>query len=132
MGAGSPRGPSEWALTGVMFAAIMMILIGIFQFFEGLAAIVNDQFYVKAPHYTYDIDITGWGWIHLILGIVVVLAGIGLFTGKLWAGIVAIFLAFLSAFANFLFIPYYPFWSILMIAVAVWVIWSLTRPGVFD
>jgi len=132
MATGSPRRPSEWALTGVMFAAVMLMLVGIFQFFAGLAAIINDDFYVKTAHYTYDLDVTAWGWIHLVIGIVVFLAGLGLFSGKLWAGITAIFIACLSAFANFLFIPYYPFWSILMIAIDVWVIWSLTRPGVFD
>ena len=83
----------------------------------------------SAPNYTYDIDITGWGWIHLILGIVVLLGGIGLFYRKLWAGGAGDRLAMLSAIANFFFIPYYPFWSILMIALAVFVIWSITRPG---
>ena len=58
------------------------------------------------------------------------LAGLSLFAQKGWAGMVALALAILSAIANFLFIPYYPFWSIVMIALAVWVIWALTRPGV--
>jgi hypothetical protein len=61
--------------------------------------------------------------------VVVSLAGFGLFAGRRWAGIVALVLAVLSAVSNFIFIPYYPFWSILMIALACWVIWALTRPG---
>jgi hypothetical protein len=73
--------------------------------------------------------VTGWGWIHLILGILLVVVGFALFSRKTWAGIVAIMLATLSAIANFFFIPYYPFWSILEIALAVWVIWAVTRPG---
>jgi hypothetical protein len=121
--------PSGWAIGGVTFASTIMILVGIFQAFAGLAAIIDDQFYVITQNYAFDLDTTAWGWIHLILGIVVAFAGFALWGRKVWAATVAIFLAMLSAIANFFFIPYYPSWSILMIALAVWVIWALTRPG---
>jgi hypothetical protein len=124
-----PAGVSGWAMGGIVFAATVMILIGIFQAIAGLVAIVDDEFYVVAPNYTYDLDVTGWGWIHLILGIVVAIAGFALLAGRAWAGVVAIVLAVLSAVSNFFFIPYYPFWSLLMIALAVFVIWAVTRPG---
>jgi hypothetical protein len=83
---------------------------------------------VVTQNYTFDLDVTAWGWIHLILGIVMILTGFSLFSGKTWAAVVAIALATLSAIANFFFIPYYPFWSILVIGLDVWVIWALTRP----
>jgi hypothetical protein len=121
--------PSGWVIGGVTFASTIMILVGIFQAFEGLAAIINDDFFVLTQNYAFDLDTSAWGWIHLILGIVVVLAGFALWQRKVWAATVAIFLAMLSAIANFFFVPYYPFWSILMIALAVWVIWAITRPG---
>ena len=121
--------PSGWVIGGVTFASTIMILVGIFQAFAGLAAIIDDQFYVVTQNYAFDIDVTAYGWIHLIIGIVVVLAGFALWQRKVWAATVAIFLAMLSAIANFFFIPYYPFWSILMIALAIWVIWAITRPG---
>jgi hypothetical protein len=121
--------PSGWAIGGVTFASTIMILVGIFQTFAGLEAIIDDEFYVITPNYAFDLDVTAWGWIHLILGIVIVLAGFALWQRKVWAATVAVFLAMLSAIANFFFIPYYPFWSILMIALAVWVIWAITRPG---
>ena len=114
---------------GVVFAAAMMIVIGVFQAIEGLVAIFDDDWYVVTRHYTFDLDVTAYGWIHLILGIVILLAGCALFAGKVWGGVLAIFLAILSAIANFFFIPYYPFWSITIIALCVWVIWSVTRPG---
>jgi hypothetical protein len=107
----------------------MMILIGIFQALAGLAAILNDEFFILARNYTFNLDVTGWGWVHLILGIIVALAGFFLIAGKGWARILAITLAVLSAISNFFFIPYYPWWSLLVIALCVWVIWSLTRPG---
>ena len=122
--------PSGWVIGGVTFASTIMILVGIFQAFAGLAAIIDDGFYVITQNYAFDLDTTAYGWIHLILGIVIVCAGFALWARKVWAATVAIFLAMLSAIANFFFIPYYPFWSILMIALAVWVIWALTRPGV--
>lgn len=120
---------SGWAIGGMTFAGAMMILIGLFQGLAGLAAIFDDQFYVVARHYTFDIDVTAWGWIHLILGALVLLAGFALLAGKVWAAVTALVLAMLSALSNFFFIPYYPWWSLLVIALDVWVMWALTRPG---
>jgi uncharacterized membrane protein len=95
----------------------------------GLVAIIDDNFYVVTSNYTFDLDTTGFGWIHLIVGIVILLVAFGLFNRSGWAAMTAIVLAVLSAVANFFFIPYYPFWSIVLIALDIWVIWALTRPG---
>jgi predicted Na+-dependent transporter len=136
MSAVPPRDPdrpvSGWALGGVTFAASMLGLVGIFQIIAGLAAIIDDDFYVVAQNYTFDIDTSAWGWIHLLIGLIMLGVCVGLIRGQMWAGMTAIFLASLSAVANFFFIPYYPFWSILLIALDVWVIWSLTRPGAIE
>jgi hypothetical protein len=107
----------------------MMILIGIFQVLNGIVAIANDDFFIVTRNYTFDLDVTAWGWIHLLLGILVILSGFYLLAGRAWAGVVAITLAVLSAVVSFFFIPYYPWWSLLEIGLAVWVIWALTRPG---
>ncbi len=123
--------PSGWAVGGALFAGVMMIVVGIFEAISGISAIAEDEFFVATQNYVFDIDVTGWGWIHLILGIVVLLAGLAVISGKPWGGIVGIALAVLVAVANFLWIPYYPFWSILTIAIAIWVIWALTRPDVY-
>ena len=74
-------------------------------------------------------DVTAWGWIHLIAGIVVLLAGFALFSGAVWARTVGVILALVSAIANFAWLPYYPVWSILIIAVDIAVIWALTVHG---
>jgi len=118
---------SGWVTGGVIFAAAAMIVIGCFQVIAGIAAIAGDEFFVVTANYTFDLDTTAWGWIHLILGIVILLAGAALFSGAVWAGAVAIVLAILSAIANFFFIPYYPFWSIVVIALDIWVIWAISR-----
>jgi uncharacterized membrane protein len=128
----TPREPSGWALSGVVFAASILTLIGLFQVIAGLVAIFDDEFYVVARNYTFDLDTTVWGWMHLLLGILLVITGFGLFSRQTWAGVTAIVLAMLTAVENFFFIPYYPFWSIIVIALAVWVIWALTRPGAIE
>ena len=122
---------SAWATGGLVFAAATMIIVGTFQAFQGLAAIIDDEFFVVGPNYAYNIDLTAWGWIYLILGILVVIAGFYLFAGSPVAGTVAIVLAGLAAVANFFFIPYYPFWSLLIIALAVFVIWAVARSGIY-
>jgi len=89
----------------------------------------DDTFYVTTPNYVLEFDVTTWGWIHLIAGIIVALAGVALFSGRTWARVVGITLAFLSAIATFAFIPYYPVWSLLIIALNVFVIWALAAHG---
>jgi hypothetical protein len=121
--------PSGWATGGLIFAASAMALIGMFQAIAGIVAIANDDFYVKAAHYTFDLNVTAWGWIHLIIGILVFVTGLALFNGAAWAAVGGIAVAMLSALDNFFFIPYYPLWSIGIIALDVWVIWALSRPG---
>jgi hypothetical protein len=122
---------SGWAVGGAIFAGVLMIMVGVFEAIAGLSAISNDDVFVKTPNYLFNLDVSTWGWIHLIIGIVVVFAGLALIAGRVWGGLVGIALATLVAIANFFWIPYYPFWSILTIALAVWVIWALTRPGVY-
>jgi hypothetical protein len=123
---------SGWAVGGIVFAATMMVMIGVFQALAGLVAIFNDEFYVVARNYTFDLDVTAWGWLHLVFGLLILACGFGLFGRRTWAGVTAIMLCMLSALINFFFIPYYPIWSLLLIGLNVWVIWSLTRPGAIE
>ena len=74
-------------------------------------------------------DATTWGWIHLLVGLVMAFAGWGLLSGRTWARMVAIFLAVLSATTNFLFIPYYPLWAIIVLTLDIFVIWALAAHG---
>ena len=120
-------GISESAASGYVFAGLIMIVVGCFQAIAGVAAIFEDEFYTVTPNYIFEVDTTTWGWIHLILGLVVAFAGYALFAGKTWARVVGVTFAVLTAIANFIFIPYYPFWAILIISLTIWVIWALTR-----
>jgi hypothetical protein len=114
------------AVTGfTVLAATLMIIGGLWSFFMGLSAIIKSQFYVVLPNYAFKINITTWGWIHLIIGALVFAAGVCLILGQLWARVVGVVLALISAVANFLFIPYYPVWSLIVIAIDVFIIWAL-------
>jgi hypothetical protein len=123
------KATSGWAVGFILFAAIMMIMVGVFQALQGLIAIFENEFYVATRNYTFQFDATTWGWIHLLLGLLVAFAGWGLLSGKTWARLLAITLAALSATANFLFIPYYPFWSLLLVTLNILVIWAITAHG---
>ena len=110
----------------VVFAGVMLMLIGTFHAFTGLAAIIQNEFFVVGRNYAYELDVTAWGWLHLIFGAIVAAAGYGVFSGATWARVVGIMLAGISAVGNFFFIPYQPVWAILIIALDVLVIAALT------
>ncbi|MET0780507.1 MAG: hypothetical protein ABWY26_14010 [Microbacterium sp.] len=111
------------------FAGIMMMMIGFFHGLAGLSGIIKDDFYAVLPNYVLEFDVTTWGWIHLIGGIVVVFAGFGVFSGAVWARTVGVIIAAVSALVSFAWIPMYPVWSFVLIAIDVTVIWALTVHG---
>jgi hypothetical protein len=127
--AGRAEEASGLAVGFILFAAIMMIMAGVFQAIVGLVAIFENEFYVATRNYLFQFDATTWGWIHLVVGLIVVFAGWGLLSGRTWARVVAITVALLSALANFLFIPYYPFWALTVITLDIFVIWALAAHG---
>jgi hypothetical protein len=123
------RTPSEGAVGWTMFAAFMLVLIGGFHIFAGLVGLINDKFYAVTPKYVMQFDATTWGWIHLIGGIVVLLAGFSLLGGAVWARTVGVIVALISAFTSFAWLPWYPVWGIMIIVIDITVIWALTAHG---
>jgi hypothetical protein len=128
-GASEPTGPGVGWTGWIYFAAAMMIMVGIFHAIAGLVAIFDDEFYVTTREYVLQLDATQWGWVHLIMGILVAVAGGYLITGSVIARIVGVIMALLSAIAAFSWLPYYPVWGVIIIAIAVTVIWALTAHG---
>lgn len=107
-------------------AGVLLIVAGAFQALEGLAAIVRNDLLVLTQDYAYKFSISSWGWVHLLLGLGLAAVGVAILSGAIWARIVGIGLAAISAIAQFLWLPYYPVWAILVIALDVGVIWALT------
>ena len=124
-----PSGYSGWAVGWSGFAGIMLIIIGVMDVIQGLVALVNDTFYVVGEEWVFEFNVTAWGWIHLILGIILVLSGIGIFSGNVAARTVGVIVAGVAALVNFAWLPYFPVWSIIVIAICIAVIWALTAHG---
>jgi hypothetical protein len=112
----------------MVFAAVMLMIAGILAVLRGIAAIAEDEVFVSTPNYVFAFDLTGWGWIHLALGVLAVLVSMGLFQGSGWARVSGVGIAGLVIIANFLSLPAYPVWSVVMIAMSAFIIWALCTP----
>lgn len=126
-GTGSaPRSAGNaWTSGGTVFAGVLMLVNGLLAVLQGIAAIAEDDVYARLGDYVYEVSLTGWGWILVILGVVAAATGAGILQGAAWARAVGILLASLSLIAQFLFLPYAPLWSMIMIAIDFFVIWAL-------
>lgn len=121
--------PSMWAAGWSTFAGVVLIMVGFFQGIAGLAAIVNDEFYVVGQEWIFKFDATTWGWIHLVLGIVLLASGFGIFSGNVLARTVGVLVAVVSGIVAFAWLPWYPVWAILIVALDLAIIWALTVHG---
>ena len=126
---GSKRA-NPWAYGLSLFAGIMMVISGVMDLLYGISAAAKDDIIVRAPNYTYKFDITAWGWIHIVLGALLILVGAGVLMGRTWARYAGIVVVGLAAIGNFLSLPYQPWWSLALLAIDVFVIWGLatSRP----
>lgn len=115
-----------WAVTGALFAGTWMLIVGGMQAFQGLMAVLNDDVFVKTPNYVFQLDLTSWGWIHMVIGALLFVVGLFVLNGSPWARWTGVVLAALTIVSNFLWLPYYPFWSIILMAGGAWAIWGLT------
>lgn len=130
---GTRRAPehqhSSAAVGLIVTAAVFMILTGVLQAIQGFVALVNDTFYVVGVEYVFEFDVTTWGWIHLVLGIVAACAGVALLQGATWARVVAVAMASVGIIVNFMWLPYYPVWSLVLVTLNAFVIWAVTAHG---
>ena len=128
---GAPYGDTQSAWAGwVVFAGVMLIMLGTFQIIQGLVALFDDGFYlVNSNGLVVDVDYNTWGWVHTGIGLIAVLAGLGLLAGNMAARIVGVAVAFLSAIVNLAFLSAYPVWSTIMITVDVIVIYAIIVHG---
>ncbi len=113
----------------IWFGGMMLVLSGLFNIIDGLVALFRPDFYTVGPRGLLLFDLNGWGWVHLVLGVVLILAGFGLFSGATWARVVAVLLAAINAVAQLAFLHASPVWSTIVIAVDVLVIWAVTVHG---
>ena len=110
-----------------VFAGVILVTLASFQILEGLSAVLKDSVYVSGLNYAYAINLTTWGWIHLVIGVIGVAVGIGILAGQAWGHILGIAFAVISALSQFMFLPFYPFWALLLIGMNILVIWALAN-----
>ncbi|MBB1245686.1 hypothetical protein GL263_19275 [Streptomyces durbertensis] len=122
-GAGTAK--QDWAVGLTMFAAVMLSITGVLAILRGIMGIAEDDVFVTTPDYVFQFDLTGWGWMHLILGVLAFVVSLGLYKAAMWARVGGVIIAALVMLGNFLSMPYYPFWSLVVIAIAGFVIWAL-------
>ncbi|NGO14460.1 hypothetical protein G5C60_44450 [Streptomyces sp. HC44] len=120
-----PQRTAAFAGGLVAFGAVMLVIGGILDVLRGVMAIAEDDIIVNTPDYVFKFDTTGWGWIHLSLGVLAVVVGASLFQARTWARVVGVVLAGLLLISSFLTLPYYPVWSVVLIAVYGFIIWAL-------
>jgi hypothetical protein len=116
-----------WASGFAAFAGLMMILIGLNQALLGVAGILGNGGYAPVEGYLSGFDLTTWGWVHLGCGLVLVLTGVSVLRGRAWARAVGIWVAMVNLVGSFVFIPYYPGWGVLLVALNLAVVWGLAR-----
>ncbi len=121
--------PSGWAIGWLVFGATAMILLGIWWFIVGIAALASDEFVVATEDYVFSFDTTTWGWLTLGLGAIVTIAGFVLFTGAVWAQVVTVVVASFAAIVGFALLPLYPIGAVLIIALAIAVVWAVVAHG---
>lgn len=122
------REPSGAAIGLTILAAVFMMVTGVLGFFEGLAAVIRGSFFVTLPNYAFSLSATSWGVVHIILGALLFIAGAALLADQTWARITGVVLAAFMMIANFVYLPYYPVWAIVVIALNAFVIWALLTP----
>ena len=113
----------------VAFAGVLLIMVGLFHAIQGLVALLGDDIYARGENYVFHFSFTTWGWIHLLLGLLTAGAGAGLFFGKTWARTVAVIAAAVSMIGSFAWLPHYPIWGVMIIALDVFVMWAAIVHG---
>ena len=125
-----PKFALAWG--GTLLASILLIVSGLWQSLQGISAIQSDAIINATPGYTYRFTGSTWGWIHLIIGVVCIVVGLALFTDRPMFRAIAMVVVALSAVSNFVWLPHYPFWAITIMALDVFIIWSLARYESFE
>ena len=124
---GSQGEDGPFAAGVAVFAGVLLATLAVLQMLQGIAAIAEDEVFVSGIDYVYKFDVTTWGWIHLVIGALALAVGLGILGGRSWALVAGMGLAVISALSQFMFMPFYPLWSLVLIAMNILIIWALAN-----
>ena len=122
---GTATSPATMGVGIITAAAVVLILAGVMHAMQGVVGLATNEFYVVTQRWLFQFDVTTWGWVHIVIGLIGAATGVGLLYGASWARIVGVVVAAVSVIANFLWLPYYPLWAVIIIAFDLFVIWAL-------
>lgn len=121
----SARRTATTAPHRAVFAGVLLMIAGVMNILQGITAIANDDIYARIGNYAFKFDVTPWGWIHLILGILVVAVGWGAYSGATWAKVAGVVVVSIAMIFNFMWLPYQTWWAVTLIAICGFALWSL-------
>jgi hypothetical protein len=120
--------PTRPALNDMtIFAGVLILITGLLHLLAAIAAIAGRDIFVVTEDQVFLVDVSTWGWVHLVIAVLILIAGIGVVTARSWGYLAGIVMASISILDNFLFASIYPFWALVIIAIDVLVIWALAR-----
>ncbi len=122
---GTATSPNMMGVGIITAAAVVLILAGVMNAMQGVVGLATNEFYVATRRWLFQFDVTTWGWIHVLVGLIAASTGVALLYGASWARILGVIIAAVSVIANFLWLPYYPLWAVIIIAFDLFVIWAL-------
>ncbi len=122
---GTATSPNMMGVGIITAGAVVLILAGVMNAMQGVVGLATNEFYVATRRWLFQFDVTTWGWIHVLVGLIAASTGVALLYGASWARILGVIIAAVSVIANFLWLPYYPLWAVIIIAFDLFVIWAL-------
>ena len=126
---GTTQRPDGLAVGVITAGAVVLILAGVLNAMQGVVALATNEFYVATQRWLFQFDVTTWGWVHILLGLIAAATGVALLYGAFWARVLGVIVAAVSVIANFVWLPYYPLWAVIIISFDVFVIWALIVNG---
>lgn len=119
------RTSSRAAVVVGQFAAVMLLVTASVEVLQGVEALRSGELLVTSGDQVYEMDLTVWGWIHVVIGILLVAVAVGILGRRSWGQVTGLIVAGLSMLANFAFLPHYPLWSLTIIGFNALVVWAL-------
>lgn len=113
----------------VVFAGVLMMIAGAVWAIQGLIAVFNHDLVIFGTEGALLLNVTGWGWVHLLLGLLLFLCGVLVMRGNMFGRIMAVIIAFISILVNFVWLPVYPVWAIIIITLDLFIIYAVTVHG---